>query len=102
VHAVVAVACLMVVVAVALSGVPRRVGVVAAVAGIATFLVAGYAWVFVMWAAVPRLEPVFSALPGVYAKAALALLLYFATPTLAALGTVRLLTRGARRARMSA
>jgi hypothetical protein len=102
VHAVVALACLMVVAAVALSGVPRRVGVVAAAAGIATFLVAGYAWVFVMWAAVPRLEPVFAALPGVYAKAVLALLLSFAPPTLAALGAVRLLTRGARRARMSA
>ena len=101
-HVVVAIACAMVVVAAALHGVPRRIGILAAAAGLATFLAFGYVWVFVMWAAVPRLEPVFLALPGVYSRALLALLLYFAPPTLAALGAVRLVARAARRDRMAA
>src|SRR2546426_9141906 len=80
-------------------GVPRRVGVVRAVGGVVTFCGVGYLWVLAMWIVVPRLEPVFSTLPGVYLKAILALLLYFAPPTLAALAVVRLVARAARRRR---
>src|SRR5438445_201307 len=47
-------------------GVPRRVGVVRAVGGVVTFCGVGYLWVLAMWIVVPRLEPVFSTLPGVY------------------------------------
>ena len=81
----IAVACAAVVVALAMRRVPRRVGAVRALGGVVTFCGVGYLWVLAMWIVVPRLEPVFSALPGVYLKAILALLLSFAPPTLAAL-----------------
>ncbi|HZF04263.1 MAG TPA: hypothetical protein VE932_08030 [Patescibacteria group bacterium] len=97
----IAVACAVVVVALAMRGVPRRVGVVRAVGGVVTFCSVGYLWILAMWIAVPRLSPVFSALPGVYLKAILALLLYFAPPTLAALAAVRLIAGAARRDRMA-
>src|SRR3989442_8129536 len=82
-------------------GVPRRVGAVRALGGVVTFCGVGYLWVLAMWIVVPRLEPVFSALPGVYLKAILALLLSFSPPTLAALAVVRLVARAAPRARMA-
>jgi len=97
----IAVACAAVVVALAMRGVPRRVGAVRALGGVVTFCGVGYLWVLAMWIVVPRLEPVFSALPGVYLKAILALLLSFAPPTLAALAVVRLVARAARRDRMA-
>jgi hypothetical protein len=97
----IAIGCVVAVVAIAIRGVPRRVGAVRVVSGVVTFGVVGYLWVLAMWIAVPRLEPVFSALPGVYVKAIVALLLYFAPPTLAALAAVQLVGRGARRARMA-
>ena len=100
-QALIAIACALAVVAFAIRGVPRRVGVVRAVAGIVTFGGVGLLWVRAMWIVVPRLEPVFSALPGVYLKAIFALLLYFVPPTLAALVAVRLVAGGARRDRMT-
>jgi hypothetical protein len=97
----IAIGCAVAVVAVAMRGVPRRVGALRAVSGVVTFCGAGYLWVLAMWMAVPRLDPVFSALLGVYVKAIFALLLYFAPPTLAALAAVELVGRGARRDRMA-
>jgi hypothetical protein len=97
----VAIACAVAVIAFAIRGVPRRVGVLRAVGGVLTFCGVGYLWVLAMWVAVPRLQPVFSALPGVYLKTIFAMLLYFAPPTLAALAAVELVGRGARRDRMT-
>jgi hypothetical protein len=101
VHAVVTIACAMAVVTLALRRLPRREGAVAALSGLGAFFGAGYLWLFVLWITVPRLEPLFAALPGIYPRATLAMLLYYAPPMLAALGTVRLVARAARRDRMT-
>jgi hypothetical protein len=92
----IAIGCAVAVVAVAMRGVPRRIGALRAVSGVVTFCGIGYLWVLAMWIAIPRLEPVFSALPGLSIKAIFALLLYFAPPTPAALAAVRLAARAPR------
>src|SRR5881397_4404030 len=45
----IAVACAAVVVALAMRGVPRRVGAVRALGGVVTFCGVGYLWVLAMW-----------------------------------------------------
>jgi len=101
VHAVVTIACAMAVVALALRRLPRRQGALAAISGLAAFFGVGYLWLFVLWITAPRLEPLFAALPGIYPKAILAMLLYYTPPMLAALGTVRVVAHAARRDRMT-
>jgi len=101
VHAVVTIACAMAVVALALRHLPRREGALAVASGLAAFFGIGYLWLFALWIIVPRLEPLFAALPGIYPKAILAMLLYYTPPMLAALATVRLVARAARRDRMT-
>ena len=88
------------VVAYALWRVPAWVGVAHAAAGLAVYAVVGYLWLITLFF-VPRVfEPIFLALRRVHLHGAFALMLYFALPLAAALGTVTLLRR--RRARMAA
>ena len=62
----------MAVVALALRHLPRREGALAVASGLAAFFGIGYLWLFALWIIVPRLEPLFAALPGIYPKAILA------------------------------
>jgi hypothetical protein len=88
------------IVAYALWRVPAWVGVAHAAAGLAVYAVVGYLWLIALFV-VPRIfEPIFLALRRVHLHGAFALILYFAPPLVAALGTVTLLRR--RRARMAA
>ena len=96
-----AIACAVAVVTCALRGVPRRIGVMRALCGLATLVAAGYVWLRLMWIVVPQLAPLFSAIPGVHLKGLAALLLFLAPPTLAALAVVRLVAVAGRRARMA-
>ena len=87
--------------ALALRHLPRREAALAVVSGLAAFFGVGYLWLFALWIIVPQLEPFFAALPGIYPKAVLAMLLYYTPPMLAALGAVRLVARAVRRDRMT-
>ena len=100
-HALVAVACAALIVALALRGVPRRVGVLLALVGVFAFSSVGYLWLLAMWIIVPRLDAVFAALPGVHLKGLFAMLLYFGPPTVAGLAAIGFLGSRSRRARMA-
>ncbi len=98
---VVAIACAVAVVFVAVRGEPLAAGVRRAAAGVGAFCVAGYLWVNALWVVVPWLAPVFAALRGVGLDTAFGFLVYFAPPTAAGLAALRLVG-SSRRARMSA
>jgi hypothetical protein len=89
----VALTCAVIVVAFAMRGVPRSLGLVRAVIGLVTLGVAGYTWLLLMSTVVRRLRP------GVYVEIIVALSFYVA-PTLIALVVVRLVGRDSR-ARMA-
>jgi hypothetical protein len=85
------------IVAYAMWRVPAWIGVAHAAAGLVTYAVIGYLWLIALFS-VPRLfELIVLALRRVHLDGPFALVVYFAPPALAALGTVTLL-RGRRAA----
>ena len=97
---IIAIALAVGIVAYALWRVPAWVGIAHAAAGLAVYALVGYLWIITLFV-VPRVfEPIFLALRRVHLHGVFALMLYFAPPLAAALGTVTLLRR--RRARMAA
>ena len=81
------------IVAYALWRVPTWLGVLHAAAGLVVYAVLGYLWIIALFYAPRAVEPIVSALRGVYLDRIFVLLLYFAPPVAAGLLTVRVLGR---------